>query len=157
MIYFNQSQKRILLAGKFKIQIWSKFRPRQRLFVGVYQAKTFRIHVSMVCRLFSSHAGQIWGGVTGPTMGSYGFLWVPMVQLEPGWTWIDPDGPGCTWTDLDWPGRTWTDLDGSGRTRTYLNGPRRTWTDPDRPGVLIRSKRFFQTLELMTVEYALAT
>ena len=66
MIYFNQSQKRILLAGKFKIQIWSNFRPRQRLFVAVYQAKIFRIHVSMVCRLFSSHAGQIWRGVTGP-------------------------------------------------------------------------------------------
>ena len=34
--------------------------------------------------------------------------------------------------------------------------PGQSWMDPDRPGVLIGSKWFFQTLELMTVEYALA-
>ena len=76
-------------------------------------------------------------------MGSYGFLWV----LKPGRTWMDPDGPG----------RTRIDPDGPGRTRTDPDGPGWTWTDPDGPGVLIGSKRFFQTLELMTVEYALAT
>ena len=57
---------------------------------------------------------------------------------------MDPDGP-----------------DGSGRTRTGTDEPKQTQMDQDRPegtqtdlGVLIGSKRFFQTLELITVEYA---
>ena len=91
----------------------------------------------------------------------------------PGRTRMDPDRPGRTRTDPDRPGQARMNLNRPGRTRRDLNRPRwtrtdpdgpgrtgmdpgRTWMNPDRSGVLIGSKWFFQTLELMTVEYALA-
>ena len=48
-------------------------------------------------------------------------------------------------------------MDEPKQTQMDQGGSEGTQTDPDGPGVLIGSKRFFQTLELMTVEYALAT
>ena len=68
-------------------------------------------------------------------------------HTPPAPTHTHPHPPINTWTVLDRPGQTWTDPDGPGRT----------WIDPDGPGILMGSKRFYQTLELMTVEYALAT
>ena len=86
---------------------------------------------SGVSRVPLCSAGFLW-----VLLGSYRFYWVPMGF--PGFQAIlpDPKRTGSAGADLDRPGQT--------------------RADAERPGVLMSSKQFCQTSELMAVEYALA-